>query len=97
VAVAEDEHVGVGEPGRAPRLPPLGVAGLVDDGEADALDLGAGDLRQPLAERAVIVVAVHGEQPARAPFQLVQQGDVHPVTGVHDDVGGVDRGPQVMR
>jgi hypothetical protein len=63
VAVAEHEQVGVGEAGGAAGLAPLGVPGLVDDGDPQPLDLGAGDLRQPLAERAVVVVAVDGDQP----------------------------------
>ena len=63
VAVPEDQHVGVGEARRAAQLPPLRIPGLVDDGEPDALDLGPGDLRQALAERPVVVVAVHRHQP----------------------------------
>jgi hypothetical protein len=69
----------------------------VDDGEADALDLGLRDLRQALTERPVVVVAVHRDQPPGALLELVQQGDVHPVAGVDDDIGVVDRGPQRMR
>ena len=76
---------------------PLASPGLVDDGEAHALDLGAGDLGQAPAESAVVVVAVHRDQPAGTLLEPVQQRDVHPVAGVHDDVGVVDRGPHRMR
>jgi hypothetical protein len=97
VAVPEDEDVDVREAGGAPGLAPLGLPRLVDDGEAEALDLRRRHLRQPLAERPVVVVPADRQQPPRAGLELVQQGDVHPVTGVHHDVRGVDRGPQSMR
>ena len=35
--------------------------------------------------------------PSGAGLELVEEGDVDPVAGVHDDVGGLDRGPQRMR
>ena len=37
------------------------------------------------------------DQPAGALLEPVEQGDVDPVAGVHDDVRGVDRRPQGMR
>jgi hypothetical protein len=40
---------------------------------------------------------VDGDQPAGALLEAVEQCDVHPVAGVHDDVGSVDRDPQRMR
>jgi hypothetical protein len=97
VAVPEHQDVGVGEAGGAAQLAPLGVAGLVDDGEPDALDLGVRDLRQPPAEGPVVVVAVDRHQPPRPLLEPVQQGGVHPVAGMDHDVGVVDRGPQGMR
>jgi hypothetical protein len=97
VAVAEDQQIDVREAGGAPGLAPLGVPGLVDDGDADALDLRPRHLGQPLAEGAVVVVAEDGDQPSRALLQAVEQREIHPVAGVHDDVRGVDRGPQRMR
>jgi hypothetical protein len=45
----------------------------------------------------VVVVAVHRHQSPGPLLEQVQEGGVHPVTGVHDDVGGLDRGPQSMR
>jgi 23S rRNA (guanine745-N1)-methyltransferase len=59
--------------------------------------LPPGHLGQPLAERAVVVVAVHGEQRPAALPELVEQRHVDPVAGVHDDVRGLDRRPQGMR
>ena len=49
VAVAEDQDVGAGEArvGVAARLPALGRAGLVDDGEREAAHVGAGHLGKP--------------------------------------------------
>ena len=67
------------------------------DGDTDTLDLGPGHLGQPHAERPVIVVAVHADQPPGARLEQVQEGRVDPVAGVHDDVGGLDRRPQGMR
>jgi hypothetical protein len=97
VAVPEHQQVGVGEARGAAGLAALLVPRLVDHGQPDALDLRAGDLGQPLAQRPVVVVAVDGDQPAGTLLEAVQQRDVHPVTGVHDDVRGVDRGPQRTR
>ena len=39
------------------------------------------------------LVAVHADEPGRAGLQPVEQLGAHPVTGVDDDVGGVDRLP----
>ena len=71
--------------------------GLVYDGEADPLDLDAGHLRQPVAQRPVVVVAVDRRPAGASALEQVQQGHVDPVAGVHDDVGGLDGGPQGMR
>ena len=95
--MAEDQDVGVREPRRAPHFPPLGVAGLVHHREPDALDLGTGDLGQPFAQRSVVVVAVHAHEPPGAGLDQVQQRHVHPVAGMDDDVGGLDRDPQRTR
>ena len=92
----EDEDVGVREPGGAALLPPLPVTRLVYDGDTHALDLGPRHLGQPLAERPVVVVAVHPDQPPGARLEQVQQRDVDPVAGMHDDVGGLDRRPEGM-
>jgi hypothetical protein len=69
----------------------------VYDGETDARDVGPGHLGQSLAQRPVIVVAVHADQPPGACLEQVQQCRVDPVAGVHDDVGGLDRRPEGMR
>jgi hypothetical protein len=73
------------------------VTGLVDDGEPEALDLGAGDLGQPLAERTVVVVAADRQQPPGPGLELVEEGGVDPVAGMDDDVRRLDRGPQITR
>ena len=101
VAVPEDQHVEVGEQVVAPALAALRQPGLVDHAEPDPLDLGARDRGQPLAQDAVVVVAVHPDQPGGTGLEQVEQRDVDPVTGVDDDVGGFhlrpDRGGQVTR
>jgi hypothetical protein len=45
----------------------------------------------------VVVVAAHRDQAPRPALDLVDQGDVDPVAGVHHDVRGLDRRPQGMR
>ena len=65
VRVPEDQHVDVGEAGRAPLSRPVFAAGLVHHGDPQAVELDPGDLRQPGAQRRAVVVAVHPDQPAR--------------------------------
>ena len=97
VAVPEDEHVDVRERGGAPAFPPGGGPGLVDHREPDAGQLHPGDLGQPGPQRRPVVVAVDAHQPRRPRLERVEQVDVHPVAGVHDHVGRVDRRPQRFR
>jgi hypothetical protein len=95
--VPEHQDVDVGEALRAAALPARGVPRLVHHGEPDPLQLHPRDLRQPFAQRAVVVVAVHADQPARPLLELVEERHVDPVPGVDDDVGGLDVRPQLRR
>src|SRR6266571_1426059 len=95
VAVPEDEHVDTGEPGHAPLFPPGGRPGLVHHGQPYSLHGQPGHLRQPGAQGGAVVVAVHPEQGGGPRAERVKHPDVDPVPGVDDQVGRVDRAPQL--
>src|SRR2546430_11087994 len=95
VAVSEDEHVPVREPPRTSLLATRGRSGLVYHGQPYALDGQPGHFRQAGAQGGAVVVAVHAEQGGRPRGEGVEQLDVDPVTGVDDQIGGVDRAPQL--
>jgi hypothetical protein len=95
VAVTEDQDVGRRKPRPAPGLASLGVTGLVDHCEANALDLDVCDFGKALPQLAVVVVSVHANESAGLGLQLVEQVNVHPVAGVHDHVGHADPVPDL--
>ena len=63
--MAEDEDVEVGVCRLAAQLAPLRLPGLVHHPEPDALDLDLGELRKPLTQHSVVVVAHDADQTTR--------------------------------
>jgi len=97
VAVAEDEDVGVRKGTVHPLLAAAARTGLVYDGKPQPVEVDPRNLGQPSSKRGTVVVAPHGNEPGCAGFDSVEQGLVHPVAGVDDDVGAVDVAPELLR
>ena len=80
---------------------PPDAARLVHDGEPQAAERHVSPLGQSATQLGTVVVAPAGDQSLRARLELVQQRRLHPVTGVHHDVGGrhlvPDAGREVPR
>jgi hypothetical protein len=95
--VPEDQHVDLRVSGGAPLLAPGSRTGLVHDAEPHTGDVRLGDLREPLAEGAVVVVAADTDQTSSARLELVEEAHVDPVTGMEDHLRLVDAPPQLPR
>ncbi|SBS75505.1 hypothetical protein MHPYR_230075 [uncultured Mycobacterium sp.] len=90
VAVPEHQHVGAGIALRHPGFPARGGTGLMDDGEAQAVQRHVGAFGQPGPQFRAVVVAPAGDQAVGPRRQFVEQALVDPVAGVDDDVGALD-------
>jgi hypothetical protein len=86
---------GVGR--RHPRFAALGLPRLVHHGEPHPGQRHIGAFGQPGPQRRTVVVTPAADQAGRALLKFVQQVHVHPVPGVHHDVGAVHLRPQRRR
>ena len=97
VRVAKNQDVGIREEGFAALLPALGLAGLVDHAEPDAVQRHTDRLGQAPPELVAVVIAINTDQPPAALFELVEQARADPVTRVENHVSVLDGGPHLVR
>lgn len=97
VAVPEDEHVGIRKPFVTALFASCGRSRFVYDGEANSLQLHAGDLRQRSPQFRPIIIAVHADEPRGPLHQFFIEADADPVTGMDDDICSIDGTPNLLR
>ncbi|MEZ5230475.1 MAG: hypothetical protein R2710_28545 [Acidimicrobiales bacterium] len=86
--VAEHDDVGVGEPTREARSTALRRAAVVNDPEADTIDLEGQPLRKVETD---VVVAQNGMDGCEA-SEVIEQTVVGDVAGMNDDIGELEMG-----
>jgi hypothetical protein len=97
VGVPEDHAPHVREAAAQAGEAPGRRAGVVDEREAQAVDVHAGGGRQRGADRWLVRVAVHGDDRGADGTDGPQRGEVEHVAGVEDQVGGGEGVPARRR
>ena len=89
----EDEHVNVREGGCHALVATSARPRVVDDGQAQAVQVSAGHLGQPCLQLRPVVVADDADHAGGPLLQPVEEVQLDPVAGVDDDVGPGDLVP----
>jgi hypothetical protein len=68
----------------------------VYDRDSDSVNRLPRNLGQPPSQLCIVVVPAHADHSSGARFDGIKHPDLHPIAGVHHDVGGIDCGPHLL-